>query len=122
MLGIYARTSRYVDENGIKTIEQQIEAGIEFAEKHNLEYRIFADEGISGYKTNEDNEKDPYSNRPQFLALMTAISNNEIDKIWVWENSRLSRNTYTSAYIYQQLNKINKRFLYFLSPPKYYRF
>ena len=109
MLGIYARTSRYVDDNGIKTIEQQIEAGKEFAEKHNLEYKIFADEGISGYKTDDDNDKDPYANRPQFLALMTAIVNGEIDKIWVWENSRLSRNTYTSAYIYQQLNKTNRK-------------
>ena len=109
-LGIYARTSRYID-GGIHTIDQQIEAGKDFAKRHNFteeNYTIFSDEGLSGYKIEEDGG-DPYTNRPAFLNLMNQVQDGAIDAIWVWENSRLSRNTYASAFIYQKINKINKQ-------------
>jgi DNA invertase Pin-like site-specific DNA recombinase len=108
MLAIYARTSRYFSGE-LHTIDQQIEAGKAFAENHGISpenYLIFADEGISGYQT--DDTGDPYANRPQFLALMELLDKGGIDSIWVWENSRLSRNSYASAYIYNKINKKNK--------------
>lgn len=108
MLAIYARTSRYLSGE-IHTIDQQIEAGKSFAQKHGINpdnYIIFADEGISGYETEDTG--DPYANRPQFLALMELLEKGGLDSIWVWENSRLSRNTYASAYIYRKINKKNK--------------
>ena len=123
MLAIYARTSK---ENAYDSrespIEQQIQAGIDFAKTHKLEYRIYQDKGISGYKTPEDFDKDPFSLRPDFSRLIDDIKkpyqtkkktkNGEkkiipsytgeiIDSVWVWENSRLARNSQTATYIYR---------------------
>ena len=49
MLGIYARTSRDNPVEIVSTIDQQIKAGIEFANRNGLEYQVYADKGISGY-------------------------------------------------------------------------
>lgn len=123
MLAIYARTSK---ENAYDTrespIEQQIQAGIEFAKTHNLQYKIYQDKGISGYKTPEDFEKDPFSLRPDFSRLIDDIKKpyqtkkktkdgkkqiipsykgDIIDVVYVWENTRLARNTQIATYIYK---------------------
>jgi len=97
MLGIYCRTSRDNDFEK-STIIQQKQLGIKFAEQHNFEYEIYEDEGISGYRKS-DNDLDPFSNRPAFTKLINDIKSGSINKVWVWEHSRLSRNYYTSAII-----------------------
>ena len=57
MLGIYCRTSKERDIE-TSTISQQKTIGLKFAEKHNLEYKIYQDEGKSGYKISDD-DQDP---------------------------------------------------------------
>jgi DNA invertase Pin-like site-specific DNA recombinase len=103
MLGIYCRTSRETDIQS-ETISQQRIAGIKFAESNNYEYEIYEDEGKSGFK-NSDDEQDPFSNRPSFTKLINDIKDKKIDKVWVWEHSRLSRNQYASAFIFQVFDK-----------------
>ena len=105
MLGIYCRTSKERDIE-TSTISQQRNIGIKFAEKNNLEYRIFEDEGKSGYKISDD-ELDPFENRPEFASLINEIKIGKIDKVWVWEISRLSRNEYASAYLFNVFEKYN---------------
>jgi len=103
MLGIYCRTSREV-ETEISTISQQEKAGIKFAVQNNFEYDIYKDEGKSGYKISDD-DLNPFKNRPCFTNLINDIKNGKIDKIWVWEISRLSRNDYASAFIFNVFEK-----------------
>jgi DNA invertase Pin-like site-specific DNA recombinase len=103
MLGIYCRTSRETDFE-TSTISQQRTAGIKFAEENKFEYELYEDEGISGYKISED-EQDPFNNRPAFTKLINDIKDTKIDKVWIWEHSRLSRNQYASAFIFNVFEK-----------------
>lgn len=105
MLGIYARTSRDNPLDVISTIDQQIKAGIEFALKNGFEYQVYSDKGISGYKISEEEETDPFNNRPQFTQLVNDIKNKKVESVWVWEHSRISRNQYASAFIFNIFQK-----------------
>ena len=99
MLGIYCRTSKERDIE-TSTISQQRIAGIKFAEQNNFEYELYEDEGISGFKISDD-DFDPLNNRPNFTRLINDIKDKKVDKVWVWEHSRLSRNQYASAFIFK---------------------
>jgi DNA invertase Pin-like site-specific DNA recombinase len=103
MLGIYCRTSKERDFE-TSTISQQRTAGIKFAEEHKFEYEIYEDEGKSGFKISDD-DNDPFNNRPAFINLINDIKNKKIDKVWVWEHSRLSCNQYASAFIFNIFEK-----------------
>lgn len=105
MLGIYARTSRDNPLEITSAIDQQIKAGIEFALKKGLDYKVYSDKGISGYKISEEEETDPFNNRPDFTKLINDIKNGNIESVWVWEHSRISRNQYASAYIFNIFQK-----------------
>jgi len=102
MLGIYCRTSKDTES----TINQQVKLGIQFCEENNFDYEIYKDEGISGYKISDD-EQDPFNNRPDFTRLINDIKGKKIDSVWVWEHSRLSRNQYASAFIFNIFEKYN---------------
>ena len=103
MLGIYCRTSIQQDSES-STISQQRAAGINFAEENKFEYETYEDEGKSGFKISDD-DQDPFNNRPSFTNLINDIKNKKIDKVWVWEHSRLSRNRYASAFIFNIFEK-----------------
>ena len=103
-LGIYCRTSQEKRDNGTPSISRQKNAGIQFAKSNAFKFLIYDDEGKSGYKISED-EYDPMNNRPAFSQLINDIKSRKIDKVWVWEHSRLSRNTYASAFIFNIFEK-----------------
>jgi site-specific DNA recombinase len=105
MLGIYVRTS-IDDEKKESPIEQQKKIGIQFAVDNNLKYEIYEDRGISGFKIADD-DNDPFKNRPRFTDLMNEIKEKKVDKVWVWEHSRLSRNQYANAFIFHLFEKHN---------------
>jgi DNA invertase Pin-like site-specific DNA recombinase len=104
MLGIYVRTSKDDDKADESPIEQQKRAGIQFAEKHKYSYEVYADKGISGFKISED-DKNVFKNRPRFTDLISDVKTKKINMIWVWEHSRLSRNKYGSAVIFNIFEK-----------------
>jgi DNA invertase Pin-like site-specific DNA recombinase len=106
-LGIYCRTSQEKRDDPIPSTTRQKNAGIDFATKNKFfNYQVYEDQGISGYKTSED-EFEPMNNRPALSNLIEDIKSGKIDKVWVWEHSRLSRNTYTSAFIFNIFERYN---------------
>ena len=105
MLGIYCRTSVEKSVSGVATIIQQEELGVNFANANNWTYKLYKDEGKSGYKySDEDN---PFKDRPGFIDLISDIKEGIISDVWVIENSRLSRNSTTQAIIYRLFEKHN---------------
>jgi DNA invertase Pin-like site-specific DNA recombinase len=102
MLAIYCRTSR---ESNDSTIEQQEQKGVSFAVSNKLEFKVYKDEGKSGFKI--DDEANPFSHRPAFTSLVNDIKAGAITHLWVLEHSRLSRNQYASAFIFNVLEKHN---------------
>jgi DNA invertase Pin-like site-specific DNA recombinase len=106
MLAIYCRTSREKKDRDTSTIEQQKQKGIEFALSRKLPFTVFADEGKSGFQIADD-DSDPFNNRPSFANLVNQIKHKKIDSIWVWEHSRLSRNQYASAIIFNLFERYN---------------
>jgi len=104
IVGIYVRSS--VDKENT-SIDSQINMGINFCKKNNFQYQIYEDIGKSGFKI--DDENNPFKNRKGLLKLISDIENKVIDKIWVFENSRLSRNeisSFTLNRIFQKNNII----------------
>jgi DNA invertase Pin-like site-specific DNA recombinase len=100
MLGIYCRTSK----DSETSIDQQKKLGIEFALNNNFEFETYEDEGISGFKISDD-DIDPFNNRPAFTTLINDIKAKKLTKVWVYEHSRLSRNQYASAAIFNIFEK-----------------
>jgi DNA invertase Pin-like site-specific DNA recombinase len=102
MLAIYCRTSK---ESNDSTIEQQEQKGLEFALSKKFQFKVYKDEGKSGFKV--EDETNPFSHRPAFTTLVNDIKTGQITRLWVWEHSRLSRNQYASAFIFNILEKHN---------------
>jgi DNA invertase Pin-like site-specific DNA recombinase len=101
IIGIYVRTS--VETDGT-SIEQQKKEGIKFCEKLSFDYKFYEDEGKSGFKIDEEN---PFKNRKGLLKLINDIENKIIDKVWVYEHSRLSRNQEASFVLFRIFKKNN---------------
>jgi DNA invertase Pin-like site-specific DNA recombinase len=100
ILGIYVRTS--VETDGT-SIEQQKKEGIKFCKKNKFEYQFYEDEGKSGFKIEDDDN--PFKNRQGLTKLITDIENKIIDKVWVYEHSRFSRNQYGSYVLFRIFEK-----------------
>jgi len=101
LCGIYVRTSI---EKENYSIEQQKKFGINFCKKNKFTYQVYEDIGKSGYKIDED---DPFKNRSGLTKLINDIENKIVDKVWVFEHSRLSRNETTSFVLTKIFNKHN---------------
>ena len=99
---IYVRTSIEKDNT---SIDQQIELGKKFCESQNFEYRVYNDVGKSGYKVSD--EKDPFKERLKMKELLLDIENKIVDKVWVFEHSRLSRNDNSDFIIKKIFQKYN---------------
>lgn len=104
MLAIYCRTSYEKSGREESPIEQQKAEGIKFAVENGFGYEIYEDKGVSGYLTSDD-DRDPYANRPQFSKLIADIKEKRIDSVWIWEHSRLSRNVWTSVFLFREFEK-----------------
>jgi len=99
-LGIYVRTS--VDKENT-SIEQQKNEGIKFCKKNKFEYQIYEDVGKSGFDIDKNN---PFKNLSGLKNLIDDIEKKLIDKVWVWEHSRSSRDKFLSYCI----NEIFKKY------------
>ena len=102
ILGIYARTS--IETEGT-SIDQQKDIGIKFASKSGLEYQLYEDNGKSGFKIDDD--ENPFKHRKGLTKLISDIENKIIDKVWVYEHSRLSRNQHSSYVLFRIFEKHN---------------
>jgi DNA invertase Pin-like site-specific DNA recombinase len=100
ILGIYVRTS--IDKDNT-SIEQQKRMGKTFCQKNKFEYQIYEDVGKSGFKI--EDEENPFKTRPGLIKLIEDIEKKIVDKIWVFEHSRLSRNQYASFILNRTFEK-----------------
>lgn len=97
MLGIYCRISQ-LKEGTDRSIDDQAKAGISLANKLNVPYILYTDEGLSGTLNIND--------RPQLSQLINDIVSGNIDKVYVYDQSRLERSPEARF----QLNKIFDEF------------
>ncbi|WP_316807365.1 recombinase family protein [Pedobacter agri] len=86
-LGIYARQSRDKGTGG--SIEDQILKGKLKADELEMEYQTYVDKGKSA-------ATDVLKNRPEFSNLLDDIQKGIITAVFVYDNSRLTRNTDTN--------------------------
>ena len=82
---IYSRVS---SEGNRQDTERQTNELIEYANKMGYELGNVYEEKVSGFKKNED--------RPIFSKMLEEIENGEIDKVLVWELSRIGRSVIQS--------------------------
>ena len=85
MLGIYCRISRLKEDGKDRSIEDLKLLGIDKAKELGIEYKLFIDEGISGYG-------DKIEDRPEFEKLLADITNGSISAVFAYDQSRFERN------------------------------
>ena len=89
---IYTRVSKLIQD-----YERQVNELLEYANKNNYEVIKIISEKISGGKKNNE--------RKGIIELMELVQNKQIDKILVWELSRLGRNSFEVHKIINELNE-----------------
>lgn len=92
MLGIYARISKEKELGKDRSINDQIKSGKDLAEKLNLNYEIYVDEGYSGTLDIEE--------RPELIKLVDDILSKKITHVFAYDQSRLERNKDVWAKLY----------------------
>ena len=93
-VGIYCRVSK--EKNG-ESIEDQKKLGIQYCKNNKYDYEVFIDEGISG----------TVWERPEFQKLLTDISEEKIQMVWAFDDSRFQRSNEIRGLINQHLKKHN---------------
>ena len=91
MLGIYCRISQLKEDGKDRSIHDQKQLGIEFAQSINSEYKVYIDEGVSGTL--------PVKERPQLVKMLEDIEEGIIDSVYVYMQDRLERNTQARFFI-----------------------
>lgn len=99
-VAIYARTSTYLQSTGL---EAQLLALKNFCESKGLtDFKIFADEGISGTK----------HSRPQLDLLMQEVRSGKVESVVVYSFSRFARST---KHLLEALETFNQHNVSFVS-------
>jgi site-specific DNA recombinase len=83
MLGIYCRITKEKEVGKDRSIDEQKQSGIELANRLNLSYKMYVDEGVSGSLS--------IVKRPALNLLLDDIYCGEIHSIYVYDQSRLER-------------------------------
>ena len=84
-LHIYTRVSTTIQAEQGTSLDSQRELGIEKATQLGFEYKVWDEGGRSSHH-------DDIAQRPQLNALYIAINKGEIKHLWIYDQSRLSRN------------------------------
>lgn len=103
MLGIYTRISGNKATGKDTSIEIQTAEGIKVAIRLGMKYKIYSDVGISG--TTEEIE-----GRPSFAEMMKDIDKDKITAVYVFDQSRLERNSKIWQIFQYQVNKKDVKF------------
>ena len=96
-LHIYTRVSTSTQVDGT-SLEVQKDNGIELSKKLGMDYKIHNEGSKSG-------SGDDLDGRPILSNLMTMVRGGEVKHIFVYEFSRLSRNTVISSIITEDFRK-----------------
>ena len=84
-LHIYIRVSTTVQAEQGTSLESQRDLGIQKANQLGFAHKLWDEGGRSSHH-------DDIAQRPQLNALYTAINKGEIKHLWIYDQSRLSRN------------------------------
>ena len=103
MLGIYTRISGNKAIGKDTSIEIQTAEGIKVALRLGMKYKIYSDVGISG-------TKDEVEDRPSFAQMMKDIEKDKITAVYVFDQSRLERNSNIWNIFQFQVNKKDVKF------------
>lgn len=97
-LYLYVRVS--TDEQKEKDLSpaRQKELGIQVAKEQGMDYQILEDEGESA-------SYDNFDNRPKMIELLRLVKEGAVKHLFVFDQSRLSRNNITKAVILEALRK-----------------
>ena len=90
ILHIYTRVSTVAQRDKGTSLKTQLDLGIKRAKELKLDYKQW-DEG--GKSSHHEDIKD----RPVLSALYDAIVNGEVKHLWIYDQSRLSRNDYVAS-------------------------
>ena len=88
-LHIYARVSTSTQETDGSSIESQIAAGEEYAQKNGMMPKVWNEGGKSS-------AGDSFVNRPVLAEVLAKIDSGEIEHLYVWNTDRLSRKPHAS--------------------------
>lgn len=83
MIGIYCRISKQKEDGKDRSIDDQKASGIELANRLNLSYDIYVDEGLSGSLA--------IDKRPALNSLIDDIYSGKITAVYCYDQSRLER-------------------------------
>ena len=98
MLYIYIRVSTSEQAEKDLSMPRQKELGIQVAEEYGMSYKVFAEAGASASQENFDN-------RPQLFEVLRLVKEGIIENLFVFDQTRLSRNNITKAVISESLKK-----------------
>jgi len=90
---IYTRVSKLIQD-----YERQVNELLDYANKNGYEVVKIISEKISGGKKNDE--------RKGIMELMELINKKQIDKVLIWELSRLGRNSFE---VHKIINKLNEQ-------------
>jgi len=91
-VAIYTRVSKDTGD-----FQRQVDELTQYATQHNYDVVEVISEKISGGKRNDE--------RVGIIKLMDLINNKRIDKVLIWELSRLGRDSFQVAKIIHELNE-----------------
>lgn len=97
-LHIYTRVSTIVQAEQGTSLDSQRELGIEKAKQLGYEYKVWDEGGRSSHH-------DDIAQRPQLNALYHAIKKGEVKNLWIYDQSRLSRNDQVASIFRYECNK-----------------
>ncbi|MFI5141133.1 MAG: recombinase family protein [Bacteroidia bacterium] len=98
ILYIYIRVSTSEQAERDLSMPRQKELGIKLANELGMAYKIFAESGESASQENFDN-------RPQLFEILRLVKEGVIKHLFVFDQTRLSRNNITKAIISESLKK-----------------
>lgn len=97
-LHIYTRVSTAVQAEQGTSLESQRELGIEKAKQLGFDYKVWDEGGRSSHH-------DDIAQRPQLNALYLAIKKGDVKHLWIYDQSRLSRNDKVASVFRYECNK-----------------
>ena len=97
-LHIYTRVSTVAQADHGTSLESQRDLGLKKAEELGCQHKIWNEGGRSSH--HED-----IAQRPELNALYFAIKNGEVKHLWIYDQSRLSRNDQVASIFRYECNK-----------------
>lgn len=97
-LHIYTRVSTVVQAEQGTSLESQRDLGIKKADELGFAYKVWNEGGKSSHH-------DEIADRPVLSELYTALKAGEVKHLWVYDQSRLSRNDQVASIFRYQCNK-----------------